>query len=186
MWAQRKHWTVPCEHVRIILLKSTKIRLISCKRSLGNPILSAFSSWWSRNFLELFLWFFSPSSSFLYGKWNFIYSNYHFKLLIRKWKIIRKRRRAILFSSLTDRRTHFDNLRLLLFCTSIMLEFIQFTSFDTNTAIEILIDTSILKVLQPALLIFLTFFGAPFNWLKLPHHLYTKRAIKYIEQSLLI
>ena len=59
-----------------------------------------------------------------------------------------------------------------------MLEFIQFTSYDTNTAIEILFDTSILKVLQPTLLIFLILFGAPFNWLKLPHHLCTKRAIK--------
>ena len=115
MRAQRKRWTVPCELVGLIFFKWSKIRLVSCKRSRGSLIL-LFLLGDRAIFWKMFplLAVFSTISDVVLN-----YSNYHRKLLIRKRNIckvvcfIRNRRRAILFHSLTDCRTHFDNLRRL-------------------------------------------------------------------------
>ena len=70
------------------------------------------------------------------------------------------RRWSVLFHSLIDCGTHFNNLRLLLVYQSLMLD--SSTFFDTSVAIEIVIDTLIFTLSQPTLLIFQRFCGAPF------------------------
>ena len=77
-------------------------------------------------------------------------------------------------SPLIDCWTHFTNLRLSLVYQSATFNFIVFF-FDTSAAIEIVIDTFTFILSQPTLLIFQRFFGAPFAWLKLLHHLYIKQ-----------
>ena len=53
-----------------------------------------------------------------------------------------------------------------------------FTSFYTSATMEILIDTSILRLSQPTFLVLQKFFGASFKRQRLLHQLYIKRAIR--------
>lgn len=164
---QSSLWTFP-----VHFYSQSKIRMVSCRRSLRNITISAFLRTNRTIFslsLEAFCSLYQFSSRSVKLCW---FTHQNIKTLYSG--VFRRKHTLLPSVSLPEWLS--NALQLSNITTSLILVTLEF--IDRIAAMEILINTLILRLSQPTLLIFRTFFGVSFAWLKLPHHPYIKWAIR--------